>query len=221
MLVVGAAVLLLAVLVGLWLWLQPGSGERPTADDAASTGPGAGAGPDSDGSSPGGGPTGSDGDLLAGVRAEVPAVAPPGRDVQGNPIDYSADNLFDDDPQTAWRMPGSGEGDELVIRLAQPGRITEVGLINGYAKVDRDAAGSPVRWYPRNRRILSVEWRFDDGTSLTQRLDQRPGLQTIEVPDVTAQTVTLHLVRVSPPKPGRLGRDYTAISDVLLRGTPS
>ena len=68
-----------------------------------------------------------------------------------------------------------------MIRLAQPGRITRVGLINGYAKVDRDAAGRPVRWYPRNRRILTVEWRFDDGTSLTQRLEQRPGLQTIDV----------------------------------------
>ena len=94
MVVVGAAVLLLAVLVGLWLWLQPGPGERPTADDAPSTGAGSG----SDGSSPAGDPAGSGGDLLAGVRAEVPAVAPPGRDVQGNPIDYSADNLFDGDP---------------------------------------------------------------------------------------------------------------------------
>jgi len=210
------AVLLLAVLAGLWWWLQPGSGERPSATSASpATGATSSGGASSDGSS------GSPDDLLAGVRAEVPDVAPAGRDVNGNPIDYGADNLFDDDPQTAWRMPGSGAGDDVVIRLDRPATITRVGLINGYAKVDRDAQGDDVRWYPRNRRILTVEWRFDDGTTLTQKLQQRPGLQTIDVPDVTTQTVTLHLVRVSPPKPGRLGRDYTAISDVLLRGTPS
>jgi hypothetical protein len=212
--IAAVAVLLLAVLGGLWWWLQPGSGERPSATDSSpATGAASSSGSSSDG------PAGSSGELLAGVSADVPDVAPPGQDVNGNPIDYGADNLFDEDPQTAWRMPGSGAGDDVVIRLARPGTITRVGLINGYAKVDRDANGDAVRWYPRNRRILTVEWRFDDGTTLTQKLGQRPGLQTIDVPDVTTQTVTLHLVRVSPPKPGRLGRDYTAISDLLLRGT--
>lgn len=216
--ITAVAMLLLAVLAGLWWWLRPGTGERP-----ASTGTSAGSSASSSGGSDGGssGSSGSPGDLLAGVRADVPAVAPPGQDVNGNPIDYEPDNLFDDDPQTAWRMPGSGAGEDVVIRLAAPGTITEVGLINGYAKVDRDANGASVRWYPRNRRILAVEWRFDDGTTLTQRLQQRPGLQTLDVPDVTTQTVTLHLVEVSPPKAGRLGRDYTAISDLLLKGTPS
>lgn len=230
--IAGGAVLVIALVIGLWTWLgsDPGDGVD-TAADSSTAGTGPAPGSSSEGSespsegaetsAPPADPGDAGGDVLAGMSTDVPAVAPPGQDVQGNPIDYAPANMFDGDPQTAWRMAGSGEGRDIVIRLGRPGIVTEVGLINGYAKVDRDSAGTPVTWYPRNRRILRVEWRFDDGTTITQRLAERPGLQTVEVPEVTTSTLVLHLDRVSPPKPGRLGRNYTAISDLLVDGTPA
>ncbi len=50
-----------------------------------------------------------------------------------------------------------------------PTRITQVGLINGYAKVEPGYDG-----YAANRRITSVEWEFADGTVIAQDLGDAP-----------------------------------------------
>ena len=66
----------------------------------------------------------------------------------------------------------------MVFTLPEEAEISEVGLVNGYAK--KDTGGSrTVDWYPLNRRILKVEWVFDDGTTVAQDLRSEPVLQTI------------------------------------------
>jgi len=155
-------------------------------------------------------------DVAKYAGISVPDTAPPNVDVSGNPVRYVARNLIDKKPETCWRMPGSGEGDEIVFTFLEPVEITEVGIINGYAKSSGD-----LDWYDGNRRVLEVEWVFDDGTSVEQGLESTRDLQTLTFDAVTTTTVTLHLLDVSEPGTGRSARNYTAISDVSLVGEPA
>ncbi|MFN8194959.1 MAG: discoidin domain-containing protein [Nocardioidaceae bacterium] len=223
-LVAGVCALLLVALVAIWLVLGSGSGEDPASDASARPGSGgesSSAGDDGSPSGDGSAPSGDTQDLASAATVDVPAVARPNQDVNGRPVTYDAANMLDADPQTAWRMPGNGAGAELTIDLGAATTVSEVGLVNGYAKVDRDGTGREVRWYPRNRRILAVEWVFDDGTVIPQSLRETPRPQSVDVPRLTTTTITLRLLRVSPPASGPQGRDYTAISDLTLLGLPS
>lgn len=154
-------------------------------------------------------------DVATLAEATPPDTAPPSRDVNGNAVRYEAFNMLDGQPDTAWRMPGDASGQEIVFRLDSPTTISEVGLINGYAKVDPGYNG-----YSANRRIESVEWVFGDGTVVQQDLADDLGLQRIPVDGIVADTVTLRIVEVSKPAKGPAGRDYTAISEVTFVGTP-
>ncbi len=124
--------------------------------------------------------------------------------------------MLDGQSDTAWRMAGDASGREIVFRLESPTAITSVGLINGYAKVDPGYDG-----YQANRRITSVEWVFDDGTTVAQDLADDLALQSTPVDGVVSATVTLRIVSVSGPAKGPSGRDYTAISEISLVGTPA
>ena len=124
----------------------------------------------------------------------MPETAPPNQDVNGNQVRYEATNMIDGVPATCWRMPGSGAGEEIVLRLAEPTKVAQVGLINGYAKSSGD-----LDWYRGNRRVLAVEWVFDDGTTVSQSLAQTRALQTVAVEPVRTSTIRLRLVRSAPP----------------------
>ena len=152
-------------------------------------------------------------DLARYAAATVPATAEPNEDVAGNLVRYEARNMLDGVPETCWRMPGSGASDEIVFQFEAPVEITEVGLVNGYAKTSGE-----FDWYNGNRRVLEVEWVFDDGTTVSQPLDEIRTLQSVPVDAVTSSTITLRLLDVSKPGTGRSARDYTAISDVTLVG---
>ena len=93
---------------------------------------------------------------------------------------YPPANMLDDDTTTAYRMPGDASGSTITFVLPKEAVISEVGLINGYAKKDR-AGNRTVDWYAKNRKILEVEWLFDDGSSVVQNLRTEPVLQTIVV----------------------------------------
>jgi hypothetical protein len=155
-------------------------------------------------------------DLARYAAVDVPATAPPNVDVSGNEVRYDAGNLLDAEAETCWRMEGDGTGDELVFTFQAPVELTEVGLINGYAKTSGD-----IDWYNGNRRVLDVEWVFDDGTTVEQPLDETRKLQSLTIEPVTTTSVTLRLLEVSDPGNGRSARDYTAISDVSLVGEPA
>jgi hypothetical protein len=168
----------------------------------------------------GGGAAGGDAvDVSREATAVAPVTAPPNQDVDGNLVRYDARQMLDGVPETTWRMPGDGTGEVLVFRLDEAVRLSEVGLVNGYAKTAQDGA-STFDWYTGNRRVLAVEWTFDDGSTVTQELEESRELQKVEAGGVTTSTVELRLVSVSPPGAGPSSRDYTAISEVSLVGVP-
>ena len=208
---VGALVLVLVA--GLGFWLLAGRDDSP----AAGTG---GSGRPAHGSRSTGGSAGGADDVARDATATVPATAPPNQDLDGNMVRYEARNMLDGVPTTCWRMAGDGTGAELTFDLGAPTRLTEVGLVNGYAKTAVDASGHQLDWYHGNRRVLKVEWTFDDGSTVSQELGESERMQSVKVDPVTTRTVRLRLVSVSPPGKGRAARDYTPISDVSLVGTP-
>jgi hypothetical protein len=209
--------LLAACAFGIWLFA---SGDEP--DKAAPTGSApASSSPDSTSSNPGSGEPGEPGDVARLATAQVPATAPPNQDLSGNMVRYEARNMLDGVPETCWRMSGDGTGEEITVALAEPTTLTSVGLINGYAKVATDARGRRLDWYHGNRRLLAVEWVFDDGTTVSQPLEDTPEMQTLDIDPVTTSSVRLRLVSVSAPGSGRAARNYTAISDLALVGTAS
>jgi hypothetical protein len=167
--------------------------------------------PTDDGEAPAG--VGKARDLARGATFEVPATAPPTTDFDGNLVAYEASQMGDGNPATAWRTAGDATGETITVTLTEPGVVTRVGLVNGYAK---QVAG--VDWYPNNRRIVAVTWGFDDGSSIEQTLAEQPAVQRLKVPPVETATVTVTITGVTPPGAGSLGRDYTAISEVSVTG---
>ena len=132
---------------------------------------------------------------------------------------FAAANLLDGAPETCWRMPGDGTGESITFGFDEPVEVTEVGLVNGYAKTASDSSGS-YDWYAGNRRTLQVEWTFDDGTVATQDLRETREMQTIGLQEgVVTEQVTVRLLEVTPPGTGTASRDYTALSEVRLLGT--
>ncbi len=157
------------------------------------------------------------GELAPLASVTVPDTAPPNQDVSGNPVTYAGANMLDGVPETCWRVAGDGTGDTIVVTLPAETRLGSVGMINGYAKSAQDAQGRELDWYHGNRRVLSVEWSFDDGTSIVQNLDDTTEMQSVDV-DVTTKEITIRLAEVSAPGKGPAGRDYTAISELSFVG---
>jgi len=190
---------------------SPGASDDPAPQPSASTAPGESPSPDDT-------DDGDDApvDLASSAEATPPDTAAPSRDVNGNAVRYEAFNMLDGQADTAWRMPGDASGGEIVFRLDSPATLVGVGLINGYAKVEPGYDG-----YAANRRIKAVEWVFADGTVVPQKLGDDLALQGVKVDQIETDTVTLRIVKVSKPAKGPAGRDYTAISDVALVGTPA
>jgi hypothetical protein len=221
-----AALLVVIALGGAVLLLSDGGdGDDERADDpgrAASTAPETEQGappPDPSSSAPTSETPAGVSDVAGTATAEVPSTRAPGTAVDGSRIRFDADQMLDGDPTTSWQMEGDGTGTEIVLTLAGPTALSEVGLINGYAKTDRDRRGREIDWYAGNRRVLAVEWVLDDGTTVAQTLDDAtPSLQSVPVEAVETSTVTLRLVEVSAPGRGRDARDNTAISEIALIG---
>lgn len=224
--VLAAAVLVLVAGLGAALLLSvddpaPRATERTASDGGSPSGPTGPTSEESSGQDDGesadaGGPR----DVSRTATVTVPATAPPNQDVDGNLVRYEGRNMLDGVPETAWRMPGDGSGETLLLELAEPVTLTSVGLVNGYAKTATDG-GATFDWYAGNRRVLAVEWVFDDGAVVSQDLTSTRELQTVDLEPVTTQTVELRLVAVSSPGTGPSARNYTAISEVSLVGTPA
>lgn len=221
------ALVVLAIIAGIGAVLVLGGGDDSSDGDLTSAN-----GDDrSDDASPDGGDTNGDDDpdsdtgpapapnaaditdLTSSVSATVPAVGAPSSDLAGKPVTFVAANMWDDKVATAWRMPGDGTGESVTFDLGAQAVLTEVGLINGYAKTDRG-----INWYRGNRRILQVEWVFDDGSTVVQDLDDQPDLQMLSIDPIRTGSVELRILAVSKPGKGPNGRDNTAISEVRFLG---
>jgi hypothetical protein len=225
--VAGAVALLLVALLGAWL-LFGGDESDPNLVAGEPTGTPVGKAPQQQPSKPQktqkkttaprpARPT----EVTSQATVTVPATAEPSTDFDGNVVNFQAGNMLDGVPTTCWRMPGDGTGETITIELPTATRLTSVGLINGYAKTDLDDSGNPMDWYAGNRRVLAVQWAFDDGSAITQDLTETKRLQRMEIEPATTSTVELRLLTVTPPGVGPASRDYTAISDVALVGSPA
>jgi hypothetical protein len=215
--------MVLVALLGAWLFFGNSSDETtPVAKEAPKASPSAVLpSPTTASKSPRKRPTKSPAakpvDLSRQIAVTAPKPAAPSTDSSGRTVTYDAGQMLDGVPETCWRMPGDGTGSTVTFTLPQEAEITELGLINGYAKTASDSQG-PLDWYHGNRRVLRATWAFDDGTEVHQELADSTSMQTIDVEHVRTSTVTLTLEEVSPPGTGRAARDYTAISDVSLLG---
>jgi hypothetical protein len=171
--------------------------------------------PSTDAPTPG---PGKPANLAPGAEVDAPPPVPPGIDLANRRVNYRASNMLDDDPESAYRVPGDATGAVITFRLPETSKLIEVGLLNGYAKTDT-RGGRTIDWYEKNRRIMRVEWRFDDGTSVVQDLESTREMQLLEIKPEKTGTVELRILEVSAPGPGPLSKDVTAISDVLLLGS--
>lgn len=209
------ALLVLVVIAAAW-WLVARSG-----DEGAGTGRSSSVTGDGPGAADPQGATASN--VASEATARVRRTAPDGVDVDGvTPTTYAAANLLDGDAQTAWRAAGDASGLPIRVRLAQPTTLTGVGLINGYAKQSTDPQGRVFDSYTANRRVTEVEWVFPDGTSVRQTLaDGTREPQLLDIDPVTTDRLVLRIVGVTAPGEGTSGRDYTALSEIALLGTPT
>lgn len=147
---------------------------------------------------------------LAPIGASASATAPSSTDEAGNAVTYKVENVLDGDPTTAWRVSGDGAGIQIVFDFGGAVHLTELGLIPGYAKVDPSGTDRFVQ----NRRLVTVQWDFADGTVLNQTFLDEPTMQTLPA-DIT--TTWARLTVISTTEDG--GRDFTPISDVWFEGT--
>jgi hypothetical protein len=133
------------------------------------------------------------------------------RDASGARVTYQAALAVDGQPDSAWRCPGDGVGETLVLDLGGPVRVAELGLVPGYAKTDPT---DNTDRYAENRRVTAVRWRFDDGTTVEQQLDPDPelrDLQTMRIPVRTTQRLAMEIVSSSDAE-----RDSVAVSDLRV-----
>jgi hypothetical protein len=149
------------------------------------------------------------------VNPSATANAPDGVDLSGNTVTYVAANTIDGDPGTAWRVEGDGTGQTLTFEFAAgPVYVTSVGLIPGYAKTD------PVDGTDRfleNRRVRSVTWAFDGGVHHDQDFADSRDVQFIPIPDVLTTTLSVSITATTADG----GRDFTPISEIVVRGVPA
>jgi hypothetical protein len=142
---------------------------------------------------------------------EASCQSDPSRDASGTEITYEAALAIDAQSDSAWRCPGDGVGETLVIDLGGPVRVAELGLVPGYAKTDPTDGTDR---YAENRRLTAVRWRFDDNTTVEQELNpdaKSRDLQTLRIPVTTTEQLALEIVSSSDG-----ARDAVAISDLRV-----
>lgn len=135
--------------------------------------------------------------------------------VDGTKIGYTPDQAVDGKPDTAWAIPGDGTDRALYLTFDSPVILNSVGLINGYAKIDKRNGADR---YEQNRRVAKVSWFADDALIREQYLtDGERSMQTVKLErPVRAKQLALVIDRTW--KPGNEEQNDTAISEVLVSG---
>ena len=151
---------------------------------------------------------------LVPLSATADCVAPPAVDSAGATVTYEPERLFDGDPVTAWRCPGSAVGTQLTFAFGDTMTVTSLALVPGYDKID---PLDGIDRFTENRTVTAVVWRLDDGSSYRQEIPS-PGRSLAEfaLPSpVDTSSVTLEIAAT-----GNDGarRDYTPISEVRIQG---
>jgi hypothetical protein len=148
------------------------------------------------------------------TRVKVGCQAPQTTDDAGSPVHYVPEQMFDGRMNTAWRCNGNGIGQVVTFEFPPGTTIVEVGLVNGYAKVD---PASGAKRYGEYRRITKATWTFANGTSFQQSLED--GVKTVQklsIPSQPADEVTLTIEASTGPGSNARGRDAVLISEVVF-----
>jgi serine/threonine protein kinase len=138
------------------------------------------------------------------------------RKCDGSLLTFSAGFLIDGDTQTGWGASDSnGAGAEITIDLGRSTRLTRIGLTPGFLRMASrsDQNCAVVNAFDFNRFIESVEYRFDDGTSVTKAFDRDPSMQYLDV-NTTTRLVTMKILSTS-----RTVDNDTIISDINFFGS--
>jgi len=147
--------------------------------------------------------------------ADASGVAPPVDRGGGVQDTYAAANAVDADDATAWCVEGDGVGQFLVLGFTGTVEVTQVALIPGYDKID-PATGEDR--FAENRKIESVRFHFDDGSTVDRTFDPpTPDLAPTELGEpIPTRAIAIEVVRTSAPSAPN--RDFTCISTVMVRG---
>jgi Tfp pilus assembly protein PilX len=154
---------------------------------------------------------------LTPTQVTVGCQAPQSTDGAGAPVIYAPEQMSDGKMSTAWRCNGNGVGQVVTFGFPAEATIAQVGLVNGYAKVD---PASGTQRYGEYRRITKVTWTFANGTSFQQSLHD--GVQTVQklsIPPQSGGQVTLTIEASTEPGSTARGRDAVLISEVVFGGT--
>jgi hypothetical protein len=146
----------------------------------------------------------------------VDCQAPASRDGAGKRVSYGPSSAFDKNLTTAWRCNGSGRNRHLLFSFAAGTKVVQLGLVNGYAKVD---PRTTEKRYGEYRRITAVTWTFPNGAAFEQQLrDGDESAQTIRIPTQLTRQLTLTIDKTTQPGQRTKTRDAVLISEVAIAG---
>jgi hypothetical protein len=198
-LTVGAVAGMALLLQADWRTSVPGSGESSVQQAASSEAPQPGQVA-----------------MLTPTQVTVDCQAPQSTDGAGAPVVYVPEQMSDEKMNTAWRCNGNGVGQVVTFGFPAETVIAQVGLVNGYAKVD---PASGTQRYGEYRRITKVTWTFANGTSFQQSLhDGVETVQKLSIPPQSGDHVTLTIEASTEPGLTGRGRDAVLISEVVFGG---
>ncbi|HWS31155.1 MAG TPA: hypothetical protein VN408_00275 [Actinoplanes sp.] len=149
------------------------------------------------------------------IRLDVASVtatstADSAQDAGGSTVTFDADNVADNDPETAWRTPGTGIGESLTFTFSRPVHLTSVGVIPGYAKLDPT---SGVNRFTENRRVEQARFDFGGGIVNDYSFSDSTESQTYTIEMITDSVTVTILDSTDKTK-----RNYTALSEIAFYG---
>lgn len=110
--------------------------------------------------------------------------------------------LMDASRATGWECEGSGVGEQIEFHFSSVEEIVGVRLTSGNSVEPGETAGQ--------RQVMSVRWRFADGSWFDQGLSGSNGAsQAVGFPPVRADSVTLEIVSTSDSPSGDEGDKVT------------
>lgn len=131
-------------------------------------------------------------------------------DLSTHPCEFAVDG----DPTTAWNAPGGGIGAEIVIELAEVGRVTRLVITNH--PDDEDLA--------RNARIARLIVHFaGSDEEIDVSLEGSHGPYSVRIPLVETSSISLHIEEVHPAEGygGNPPFDELAVVEIQVVGVPS
>lgn len=117
-----------------------------------------------------------------------------------------ARKLIDARDSTGWECEGAGVGERIEFQFSGVQPVVGLRLVSGNA-------GEPQETVDQ-RQVVSVRWRFSDGSWFEQGLSGRNGsAQEVVFPEILADSATLEIVATTDPASAEDG-DAVTIGDV-------